>query len=247
MHGPTWHKDDIRQIRSLSLSHQTLCTRQVEEIYLLLPDVHSPSTTLFLPPSLQPIRSLLTGFTSNGIPPVAEYHPTLRGGQTTYHGPGQLVTYTILDLRRLGLTPRCHIRLLENSVVNVLRDFGIRGFVTENPGVWVCTATDPPDLTTRKIKKIAAVGVHLRRHISSYVGLNVTKEPMWFFQQIVACGLDGREATSLAGQGVEGVTMEDTADRFVRSFVERLKSDFSGNGETIDSVYKIEEKDVVET
>ena len=70
---------------------------------------------------------------------------------------------------------------------------------------------------------------------------------MWFFQQIVACGLDGREATSLAGQGVEGVMMEDTADRFVRSFVERLNSDFSGNGETIDSVYKIEEKDVVET
>jgi lipoate-protein ligase B len=208
------------------------------------PPSPDPSRTLSLPLSLQPIRSLLTGFASNGT--VAEYHPTLRGGQTTYHGPGQLVVYTILDLRRLGLTPRCHIRLLENSVIDVLRGFGIRGFVTEDPGVWVCTTTNSTDPTAHKIKKITAVGVHLRRHISSYgIGLNVTEEPLWFFQQIVACGLEGREATSLASQGVEGVTMEDTANRFVRSFVERLKSDFSGNGETIDSVYKIEEKDII--
>ncbi|KAN0074367.1 hypothetical protein V8E54_008304 [Elaphomyces granulatus] len=210
------------------------------------PHSRSPSTALSLPPSLQPIRSLLTGSASNGTPPVAEYNPTLRGGQTTYHGPGQLVAYTVLDLRRLGLTPRCHIRLLENSVIDALRGFGIRGFVTEDPGVWVSAATDPT--IPPKIKKITAVGVHLRRHISSYgIGLNVTEEPMWFFQQIVACGLDGREATSLAGQGVEGVTIEDVADRFVRSFVERLKSDFSGNGEAIDTVYKIEEKDIIET
>jgi Lipoate-protein ligase B len=87
---------------------------------------------------------------------TAEYVPTLRGGQTTYHGPGQMVAYTILDLKRLGLTPRCHIRVLENSVIDLLKRYGVKGFVTEDPGVWVNDA--------ETAKKITAVGVHLRRN-----------------------------------------------------------------------------------
>ncbi|KAL1987701.1 hypothetical protein VTN96DRAFT_2541 [Rasamsonia emersonii] len=215
------------------------------------PSDSKPSPELSLPPSLEPIRSLLTPPAANdpsSARPVAEYHPTLRGGQTTYHGPGQLVAYTILDLRRLGLTPRCHIRLLENSVIDVLRGFGIQGFVTEDPGVWV---SDSSDSTKQDPKKITAVGVHLRRHISSYgIGLNVTEEPMWFFRQIVACGLEGREATSLEGQGVKGVTMEEVADRFVNAFVERLRTDFPpgppGASEGIDEVYKIQVEDILQ-
>ncbi|KAF7591866.1 hypothetical protein BBP40_001063, partial [Aspergillus hancockii] len=127
------------------------------------------NNTLSLPPPLEPIRALLTS------PDGAEYHPTLRGGQTTYHGPGQMVAYTILDLRRLGLTPRCHIRVLENSIIDVLRWYGIQGLVTEDPGVWVRPRGSGEDGLPRKI---TAVGVHLRRNISSYgVGFNVTREP----------------------------------------------------------------------
>jgi lipoate-protein ligase B len=204
------------------------------------------TSELSLPPSLIPIRSLLTP-PANGpssVGPVAEYHPTLRGGQTTYHGPGQLVAYTILDLRRLGLTPRCHIRLLENSVIDVLCGLGIQGFVTENPGVWVSGSS--PTSAKQEPKKIAAVGVHLRRHISSYgIGLNITEEPMWFFRQIVACGLEGREATSLEGQGVKGVTVEEAADRFVAAFVNRLQGDFPP-GESIDEVYKARVEDILQ-
>lgn len=210
------------------------------------------SSELSLPPSLERIRSLITSPATNGLSsssPVAEYHPTLRGGQTTYHGPGQLVAYTILDLRRLGLTPRCHIRLLENSVIDVLRGFGIRGFVTEDPGVWVSNSSSGS--TEQDPRKITAIGVHLRRHISSYgIGLNVTEEPMWFFRQIVACGLEGREATSLEGQGIKGITMEEVADRFVDAFVKRLLRDFPpgplGIGEGIDDVYKIRVEDILE-
>jgi len=98
-------------------------------------------------------------------------------------------------------------------------------------------------------KKIAAVGVHLRRNISSYgVGFNITEEPMWFFRQIVACGLEGREATSLEGQGVQGITMEDVAEKFVNSFVKRLNVDFyrpGAKGERIESVYRVEEEDIL--
>ncbi|KAL3453987.1 hypothetical protein BJX65DRAFT_81892 [Aspergillus insuetus] len=202
--------------------------------------------TLSLPPSLEPIRHLLTAPSpSHNDNPVAEYHPTLRGGQTTYHGPGQMVAYTILDLRRLGLTPRCHIRLLENSVLDVLAGYGVKGTVTEDPGVWV-----PEKSTNSSLpRKITAVGVHLRRNISSYgIGFNVTEEPMWYFQQIVACGLEGREATSLEGQGVKGVSIEEVARRFVDAFVRRVNADLtcggSATGEKIEGVYKVEAKDL---
>lgn len=233
---------------------------------------------LSLPPSLEPIRSILTlpkektiatkydstktENPSNQIERTAEYHPTLRGGQTTYHGPGQLVAYTILDLRRLGLSPRCHIRLLENSVIDVLRGYSLRGLLTEDPGVWVDTAfpyatptadqagSAQQDRTIlQDVKKITAVGVHLRRHISSFgIGLNVTDEPLWFFRQIVACGLEGKEAVSLEGLGVkDGVTVDQVGERFVQSFVRLLNRDFvsRGKGEGIDEIYKISMEDVL--
>ncbi|KAL4783042.1 hypothetical protein BJX76DRAFT_348909 [Aspergillus varians] len=205
------------------------------------------STSLSLPPALEPIRSLLSApppHHHNGSA-VAEYHPTLRGGQTTYHGPGQMVAYTILDLRRLGLTPRCHIRLLENSVVDVLGAYGVKGVITEDPGVWVPTTSSAGSGSDQLPKKITAVGVHLRRNISSYgIGFNITEEPMWYFRQIVACGLEGREVTSLEGQGVKGVSIEEVARRFVDTFVRRVNNDFacggSPFGEKIEEVYKVE-------
>ncbi|EGC44132.1 octanoyltransferase [Histoplasma capsulatum var. duboisii H88] len=217
-----------------------------------------------LPKPLHPIRHLLTPTTS--LPACAEFHPTLRGGQTTYHGPGQLVIYTILDLQRLCLGPRQHIQLLERSVLDVLASYGVQGAELSqmNPGVWVCTS-QPRSPSGPKLpsKKIAAVGVHLRRNISSYgVGLNVTEEPMWFFRQIVACGLEGREATSMVGCGVRfdgktgDVTMLEVAERFVNAFVSQVNEigmmravdncAQADDGVQIEEVYNIEERDVLE-
>ncbi|KAL4906863.1 hypothetical protein BDW74DRAFT_129048 [Aspergillus multicolor] len=219
----------------------------------LPPSNTTPATTktLSLPPALEPIRSILIPpaswqpLSQNEAPLTAEYHPTLRGGQTTYHGPGQMVAYTIMDLRRMGLTPRCHIRLLENSVVDVLRSYGLDGLITEDPGVWV-----PRPSGDGLPMKVTAVGVHLRRNISSYgIGFNVTQEPMWFFRQIVACGLEGREATSLEGQGVKEATVEEVAEKFVDAFVRRVNNDFACEGtalgEKIEEVYRADEEDLV--
>ncbi|KAJ6009334.1 hypothetical protein N7522_004350 [Penicillium canescens] len=148
----------------------------------------------------------------------------------------------IMDLGRW-----CHIRVLENSVIDLLGGFGVKGFTTEDPGVWVRdTANGNGDA-----KKITAVGVHLRRNISSFgIGLNVTQEPMWFFRQIVACGLEGKEATSLQGVGVgDGVSVDDIADAFVMKFVERVNADFACGekalGERIDEVYRVREEDLL--
>lgn len=158
-----------------------------------------------------------------------------------------MVAYTILDLKRLGLTPRCHIRVLENSVIDLLRGYRVNGFVTEDPGVWV---RDPHSGPGSQPKKITAVGVHLRRNISSFgVGLNVTQEPMWFFRQIVACGLEGKEATSLQGVGVEGVGVDEVARAFVDRFVGRVNADFAcgdgAAGEKIEEVYSVQAEDLL--
>ncbi|CAD6589128.1 MAG: hypothetical protein ASARMPREDX12_003611 [Alectoria sarmentosa] len=103
----------------------------------------------------------------------AEFHEALRGGQTTFHGPGQVTAYLILSLQEHKLNARTHVRLLEDSVI----------------GVWIGSSPDE--------RKLASVGVHLRRHIASHgVGLNVTVKLCWF-DRIVACGLPEKKATSI--------------------------------------------------
>ena len=142
--------------------------------------------------------------------------------------------------------------------MDVLAGYGLRGIVTEDPGVWVPSSSSSSmdqggtGPGVEQAKKITAVGVHLRRNISSYgIGFNVTDEPMWFFRQIVACGLEGRETTSLQGQGVEGVSIGEVAEQFVKAFTERVNRDFTcaegqgGRGEGIDEVYRVEKEDLL--
>jgi lipoate-protein ligase B len=128
-----------------------------------------------------------------------------------------------------------------------LRTYGVEGSLTDDPGVWV-TDRNGKEEEEREgggmAKKIAAVGVHLRRNISSYgVGFNVTEEPMGFFRLIVPCGLAGKEATSLEGLGVGGVRVEEVAGRFVSAFVERLRD--GKVGEVVEGVDRIREEDVL--
>lgn len=119
----------------------------------------------------------------------AEFHEALRGGQTTFHGPGQLTAYLILSLQEHNLSPRTYVRLLEDSVIDTCRLYWLDARTTENPGVWIGPSPDE--------RKLASVGVHLRRHIASHgVGLNITVKLLWF-DRIVACGLPEKKATSI--------------------------------------------------
>lgn len=141
----------------------------------------------------------------------AEFYEALRGGQTTFHGPGQLTAFLILSLIDHQLTPRSHVCLLETVTIDTCLSFGIKGFTTENPGVW----TTPDD-------KIASVGVHLRRYVSSYgIGLNVTVDLSWF-DRIVACGLVGKRATSFEKEGVREPILEDVVRTFASCVAARL-------------------------
>lgn len=137
----------------------------------------------------------------------AEFKTALRGGQTTFHGPGQLVAYPIIDLKRHGFTARSYVCLLEKTLKKTCGQWGIKTMTTENPGVWVDDDS-----------KIAALGVHMRRNVSSHgIGLNVNTD-LWWFGRIVACGLEGKKTTSFEDQGVTGVGLDQVANAFVKDF-----------------------------
>ena len=142
----------------------------------------------------------------------AEFHEALRGGQTTFHGPGQLIAYPILDLKTHSLTPRNYVCLLEKTVIKTLARYGVQAMTTENPGVW-----------TSEDDKICALGVHLRRNVSSHgIGLNVSTDLGWF-GRIVACGLEGKRTVSLQALGIRHVSVEDVGDAFVEEMALALK------------------------
>lgn len=119
----------------------------------------------------------------------AEFYEALRGGQTTFHGPGQVTAYLVLSLQEYDLNARTHVRLLEDSAIGTCAGYWLEAHTTENPGVWI--GPSPHE------RKLASVGVHLRRHIASHgIGLNVTVK-LWWFDRIVACGLPEKKATSV--------------------------------------------------
>jgi lipoyl(octanoyl) transferase len=154
-----------------------------------------------------------------------ELFETDRGGEVTYHGPGQLVGYPIFDLRsmpgptqgRLGAVD--FVRLLEEVLIRVCACFGIMsGRVAGRTGVWTLPGGAVPE------RKLAAIGVHISRGITSHgFALNVTTD-LRDFELIVPCGISDREVTSLEREDavLEGATpseqIEAVAHRTARCF-----------------------------
>lgn len=165
------------------------------------------------------------------VPPSVLHSP--RGGLTTYHGPGQVVLWPVLDLKSAlhrQFTVKCYARLLEDTTIATLAAvFGLEAFTTGDPGVWVrrlrqqrrgkkhpqpSSTPSEEDVVVdgaeeeEEMAKIAALGVHLRRHVTSLgTALNLTTPPPTVtdetvspWARIVACGLEGRGVTSVAGE-----------------------------------------------
>lgn len=141
----------------------------------------------------------------------AAVHRIDRGGDVTFHGPGQLVGYPILDLRHWGEGPRWYVRALEQTLIDALEPFGIvAGRIKSRPGVWVGGA------------KIAALGVRVSRGITSHgFALNVDPD-LSYFSHIVPCGLPDITITSMArelGRAPEmPAIIEAVASAFERVF-----------------------------
>jgi lipoyl(octanoyl) transferase len=137
-------------------------------------------------------------------------HPVRRGGQYTYHGPGQRVVYVMLDLSTRGRDVGCFVRDLERWVIAALAALGVAGEVRPGRvGVWVQRPDKAPgpDGTPRE-DKIAAIGIKLRRWVSFH-GLSVNVAPdLTHFAGIVPCGIRDHGVTSLADLG-RPATMAD--------------------------------------
>jgi lipoyl(octanoyl) transferase len=137
------------------------------------------------------------------VPPdvQVEIVQTDRGGKSTYHGPGQLVCYPILDLKRHGQDVRRYCRDLEEALIRTIGAFDVEATRIEGlTGVWL---DRPP-------RKIASIGIHLTKWISTHgYALNVDLDPAPFTQWITACGLDGYQFTSLERERGSRVTVED--------------------------------------
>ena len=126
---------------------------------------------------------------------------TDRGGQVTYHGPGQIVGYLLFDLKRMGIGPRALVKGIESSICAVLADYGISAANRDDaPGVYVDG------------NKIASLGLRIRRGCSYHglsLNVNMDLEP---FQRINPCGLVGMEVTEMAAQ-VGTVSIERVRDQ----------------------------------
>src|SRR6202047_955607 len=135
-----------------------------------------------------------------------ESHATNRGGDITYHGPGQIVGYPVVNLGAIRRDVVWYVRMLEEVMIRVCGDFGVEaGREVGKTGVWVTGATETSkDLTQRTqssqsgvAEKIGAIGVHISRWVTSHgFAFNVATD-LRFFDLIVPCGIVGRAATSL--------------------------------------------------
>jgi lipoyl(octanoyl) transferase len=135
-----------------------------------------------------------------------------RGGKSTYHAPGQLVCYPILDLTRHGQDVKRYCRDLEEALIRTLSTFGIQATRIEGlTGVWL---ESPP-------RKIASIGIHLTKWISTHgYALNVDLDPAPFTDWITACGLDGYSFTSMARELGRRVSVDDVRPAAAQAFAD---------------------------
>ena len=137
---------------------------------------------------------------------------TDRGGKSTFHGPGQLVCYPILDLNRHGRDVRKYCRDLEEALIGTLAAFGLEGERIEGlTGVWL---TRPP-------RKIASIGVHISRWVTTHgYALNVDLDPAPFTEWITACGLEDAAFTTIARELGRPLTVDEVRPAAAASLAE---------------------------
>jgi lipoyl(octanoyl) transferase len=143
-------------------------------------------------------------------------HPvfeTNRGGQATFHGPGQLVGYPVLDLSRRGRDLHRYLRFLEDLLIGLSASYGVTAQNREGlTGVWVGP------------RKLASLGVGVRKWVSMHgFAINITRESTEAFAHITPCGLTGVEMTSLAHESGRDISIEDALARTADLFMERIE------------------------
>jgi lipoyl(octanoyl) transferase len=141
----------------------------------------------------------------------AQFQKINRGGDITYHGPGQLVAYPILDLDQFFTDVHKYVRYLEEAVIMTIGDFGIKGGrIKDFTGVWV-------DIESAKPRKICAIGVHLSRWVTLHgLALNVNTD-LNYFDYIIPCGIEAEDksVTSMEKELGKSIEFEQVKEIFI--------------------------------
>jgi lipoyl(octanoyl) transferase len=173
-----------------------------------------PDTVLFL--EHPPVITLGRRTDKDELHPPASADVSIvetdRGGKSTYHGPGQLVCYPILDLNRHGRDVRKYCRDLEEAIIRTLAPFGLEATRIEGlTGVWL---DSPP-------RKIASIGVHISRWVTTHgYALNVDLDPAPFTDWITACGLEDASFTTMSRELGRSLSVDEARPRAAAALAE---------------------------
>ena len=151
----------------------------------------------------------------------ASFYKINRGGDITYHGPGQIVGYPILDLENFFTDIHKYLRFLEEVIIHTLAEYNIIGTRSEGEtGVWI-------DVGTPFARKICAMGVRASRWVTMHgFALNVNTD-LGYFDNIIPCGIKGKAVTSLNNElGVEKMNMEEVKEKILKHFQKLFEAEF---------------------
>ncbi|XP_012252743.2 putative lipoyltransferase 2, mitochondrial [Athalia rosae] len=141
----------------------------------------------------------------------AEFFRTNRGGLITFHGPGQLIAYPILNLKNFQQGVRWYVGQMEQMIIRLCAEFGIKGETSPDTGVWV------------ENNKICAIGIHGSRYITTHgLALNCNTDLKWF-EHIVPCGIQGKGVTSISKEMKSDVTVEEVIPMLKNAFKDQFQ------------------------
>lgn len=213
----TWdyQEDLFQQILNIKVSNRRENKSQVTPNYLLFVE-HPHVYTLGKSGDINNLK-----ISQDKLEKVnATYYKINRGGDITYHGPGQIVAYPILDLENFFTDIHEYLRLLEESVIKTLAEFNIKGQRSKGEtGVWI-------DVGTPYARKICAMGVRASRWVTMHgLAFNINTD-LHYFDHIIPCGIQDKAVTSLNKEvGKEELDMKPIQASLTRHFLELFKAE----------------------
>tara|TARA_B000000441_G_scaffold44404_1_gene29209 strand:+ start:1457 stop:2068 length:612 start_codon:yes stop_codon:yes gene_type:complete len=149
---------------------------------------------------------------SNVLNRICEIIPTQRGGDVTYHGPGQLVAYPIINLKKRKIGVKSYVAMIEKLISNILFDYGLKPHVPiKETGVWIDD------------RKIASIGIHVSRGVTMHgLAINVNTD-LSYFDNIISCGIEGVKMTSMDKELEKKIRMNDIKKSLITHFNQIFK------------------------
>ena len=149
---------------------------------------------------------------SNVLNRICEIIPTQRGGDVTYHGPGQLVAYPIINLKKRKIGVKSYVAMIEKLISNILFDYGLKPHVPiKETGVWIDD------------RKIASIGIHVSRGVTMHgLAINVNTD-LSYFDNIISCGIEGVKMTSMDKELGKKNRMNDIKKSLITHFNQIFK------------------------